>query len=754
MPTASIDPEHLTIPGTALGTVAYMSPEQARGELVDARTDLFSFGAVLYEMATGQRAFSGATTAVIFDGILHKAPTSPVQLNTALPVELERIISKALEKDPDLRYQHSSDLRSDLKRLKRDTSSGRSATGVALASVTGEQQATALPASGTETVREYPVRKRRRVAMGSVALLAAAVLAYLLRPALPPPRVLNWAQITTDGRPKIGLATDGARLYFSEVTPGYALRLLQIPVTGGEAAAIPTTLSSFKILDISPDHSGLLVGAGSPRDVAVAAKAASAPLLPALTTYSVPIVGGSARRLGAIEAYDAAYSPDGREIAYTRAHELYLANAEGTNVRQLVTVPGFPQSPRWSADGSRIRFTIVVGASYYSQLSAIWEIATDGSHLHPLVPGWNNPSSECCGVWTPDSKYYIFQSDKGGSTNLWAIREVGSLLRRVSHEPVQLTSGPLGAGNPLIGLNGRKLFVLTNQRRGELLRYDATSHSFVPYLGGISAAFLDFSKDGQWVAYVAYPQGTLWRSRLDGSETLQLTFPPMSVMLPRWSPDGKKIAFNGNLPGKPPENFIVSSEGGGPPEQIPTAPGEVGQIDPDWSLDGNSLMFAGAPPPIQTANATNAIHILDLRTHKVSTLRGSQGFIGVRRSSDGRYLLAIPDDFSGIAVYDVGLEKVRFLTRVPWAWPAWSHDGQYIYFLGVSPTPGARSPGPPGSILRVHVPDGKLEEVASPKDFRPAPGGGSWMGLAPDDSILLVRDGSTSDIYALDWVAP
>ena len=208
--------EHLTSPGSALGTVAYMSPEQVRGKELDARTDLFSCGVVLYEMCARVLPFRGETSALIFNAILERTPVPPVRLNPDVPSELERIINKSLEKDRDLRYQNANEMRADLKRLKRDTESGRVITG-----------------SGAQFPAQAQVApKQRRLAFASIvaglAIVALAVATLFLRSPLPPPQIAGTSQLTSDGIAKAALFTDGSRLYFNEISGDHLVDLAGI----------------------------------------------------------------------------------------------------------------------------------------------------------------------------------------------------------------------------------------------------------------------------------------------------------------------------------------------------------------------------------------------------------------------------------------------------------------------------------------------------------------------------------------------
>jgi Tol biopolymer transport system component len=294
---------------------------------------------------------------------------------------------------------------------------------------------------------------------------------------------------------------------------------------------------------------------------------------------------------------------------------------------------------------------------------------------------------------------------------------------------------------PLPSPDGKKLFVVGVQARGELVRYDARSHEFVPYLSGISAEHLDFSRDGEWIAYIAYPEGTLWRRKVDGSERLQLTFPPMQAVLPRWSPDGKQIAFMASLPGKPVKIYLVSAEGGSPQQLMP---GYRSEQDPSWSPDGNSLAFGGSWR--SEAKETLAVEILDLKTHQVSTPPGSRGHSAPLWSPDGRYIAAT-ENHGRLALFDSTAQNWMDLTSSCGFYKIWSRDGKHLYFDG----PCADERG----IFRVGIGDRKVERVASLKEFSQVYGtAGTWFGLAPDDSPLLLRSVSTQEVYAIDWEAP
>jgi len=304
----------------------------------------------------------------------------------------------------------------------------------------------------------------------------------------------------------------------------------------------------------------------------------------------------------------------------------------------------------------------------------------------------------------------------------------------------------LSIGAPAISNDGKQLYAVATERRGELSVYDGKSGKFVPYLGGVSACYVDFSRDGQWIAYVSYPEGTLWRSRIDGSEKMQLTSPPLAVINPRWSPDGKLIAFTDNSNGDRSQMnlgsvyrlYVVSADGGGPMLMLP---GEPGLEDPTWSPNGNSIAYAISA----WGNRPAEVRILDVQTQKSTKVPGSQAMWSSRWSPDGKYLVAIKDSSSTkLMIFSFASNTWEELASGEWfGWPCWSRDSQFVY----------ASDG--DSLVRVAISDHKKEQITSVQGLRTTAYfldrlNQGWFGLTLDGRPITTRDTGIQEIYAFD----
>ena len=535
------------------------------------------------------------------------------------------------------------------------------------------------------------------------------------------PRVLRFTRLTKDGQAKSGpLVTDGSRIYFNEVKPDGSILIAQVSVAGGETVPLSVAMSQPQLLDLSKDGTQFLVGDFKGQFMA-------RPL------WIQPVAGGSPRRVGAVLAWDAAFSPDGKTIIYSHSyddHAIYGVGLDGSLARELLTAEGLPLAFRFSPDAPVFRFAQL---DFSRDAMSIMEARRDGTGARKMFPG-------CCGEWTPDGRFFIFQDEVGGTPNLgrpnlWALPEGRSrALQEGGDKPIQLTSGPLDFDYPLPSKDGKGIFAIGSTLQSEIVRYDSRSGEFVPDLKGISAEGVSFSGDGQWVAYSSYPDGMLWRSRTDGSERLQLTFPPMRAGGPRWSPNGKRIVFDASIPGDPKNVYIVSRSGGSA-ERI--SPSSKTQVDAGWSPDGNSLVVGTVGDPAAP------ISIVDLRSGHVSALLGSNGLYSPRWSPDGRYIAGLTTIGFKLMLFDVSMQKWTQMTDRETSYPTWSHNGKYLYFRYSA------------GIGRLRPKDLKIESVTGLGTLgRPTAGGhGQWFGLAPDDSPICARDVSTQEIYALemDW---
>ncbi len=695
----------VTMAGVAMGTMGYISPEQLRGLGTDHRTDIFAFGAVLYEMVMGKRSFLKPTEADTISAILNEEPPLISELSPETPAALERIVRRCLEKDPERRFHSASDLAFALEALS----------------------APSLSAS-TSALHISKVARLQFlwIATALLTVIAAGALIYYLSQSPAVPRVANYVQLTRDGQPKSLIGTDGARLYLrlGGASSGNFTShgIAEMSINHGEPKKIEGIPATDMIpVDLSPDGSELLFVDGQ-----------GAPPEGPLRTF--PILGGTLRRVGDIVAETAAWSPNGTMLAYTNLGDLFMAKTDGTDSHKLLSVKGDIKNVSWSPDGGHLRFDSSETAGTLGQ-QLEWEVAADGSGLHRLLDGWHNPPNECCGKWTADGKYFLFQSN----SQIWALPKSAGFLR-AKPTPIQLTFSPMSLSKPLPSKDGKKLFVIGETYRGELMRYDSKAGQFAPFLDGISAEYVAFSKDGQWVAYVSYRDGILWRSKPDGSERLQLSYPPMYPLLPRWSPDGKKIIFfefavNTDTPAR---IYEVTPDGGSPRALLPEDHSQ--QLDPNWSPDGTKIVFAG-----ESNDPSSAIHILDLATHQISNLPGSESLYSPRWSPDGRYISAFSGDSKTLLLFDFQTQKWTNLAAGSLSWLNWSHDGQYVYVLDF---------GGKDAVVRIRVSDHKIEPVVDIKNFSATGRYGSCLSLAPDDSPLLLRDTGAQDVYSIDWQEP
>lgn len=541
----------------------------------------------------------------------------------------------------------------------------------------------------------------------------------------PAPRVTAITQVTHDGYRKENLLADDSQLFVTELPESNRV-IAKVQLPRSNRTVLPSPFASLQALDLSPDRSKLLISSRSASGEN--------------EFWTLPLAKGSPQRVGDLSGRDAAWSADGKLLVFANGASLYLANANGTEAHELYTAGGSVFAPRFSPDRKWIRFTV---SDAEQNTTALWEVERDGSNPRPLLSDWPYKTTACCGNWTADGQYYIFQASQALPNTSQIVTSLWALSADEAAAPAQITDGPMSFGNPSPSPDNKKIWAIGVQPAVEVVKYEEAKKKYVPLIPGLSATDVDFSADGKWISYVAIPEGTLWRSRADGSDRLQLTSNEERAALPRWSPDAKQIAFVSMKPGESWKLYLVSADGG-TPRLIVKENGS--QIDANWSADGQHLMFGDYSHDSGGIN----IRLLDLKTGKLTTIPGSQGLFSPRWSPDGRHIAALSPDNTVLMLFD-------FETQVWSTWlkesagsvsyPVWSSDSEYLYFDDL--VNGTEA------IRRVKVGGSAPEEVYELQTFERYPGAlGLWSGRAPDGSWMFVRDRSTQEVYQLSMELP
>jgi serine/threonine protein kinase/sugar lactone lactonase YvrE len=753
--TLAVEDDHLTSPGMALGTVAYMSPEQVRGKDLDARSDLFSFGAVLYEMCTGALPFRGDTTGVIFEGILNRAVLPPVRLNPEVPSELERIVGKALEKDRDLRYQHAADIHSDLKRLRRDTGSGTSARAASTASSSeriehqiAEHHTTQSPPSGTPAAASQPstpsveqsgfqrssgsvIAETASRNKGKVAGLVAAAILVLALAGYGifhlfvnhgPSALGKITQISHWHKPisQAILSPDGHTVAFTSYFQGYEQVFVML-TSGGDPLQLTSDEGSKYLDSFSADGTQIYyqreLGAGE-------------------EIWAMPTLGGTPRRL--LQGYDLRPSSDSKSLFYFHPH---------TN--DLI------QSPADGVGGKIILGAKELGVDLLGQL-----VFPDGGDLLLLgikdkdpqgtvrLYRWNIATRKATNIgelsgsprsvnWGDPGKTLLFHREVNGIINLWEY----SLDDKTY---TQLTSGPGPDYFAMKDPAGKGIFFVNGRESGYLSVYDPRTKTSTDIVEDL-ATQPTLSPDGKRVAYVTQPdvsRAELWVSDVDGKNKTRITASKDALSTGDWSPDSTQLTFT-NTVRDADENFVVNADGSHL-RQLPHSLGNSESIA--WTRTGKDLYITGNqhrqnPDPLQTWRLSPDGSSAELFSEGCGFAMDS--------SSDGKYLLMpmMYGDKLGIFELSVTDKKCTPLApNVVTFFPRISSDGKSVLY-----TLSTR-----GEVTLYRLPwlDGKvtgspLTVLKLPFAFAQRYGGNSYDIARDLSKIVYVRPGGQFDLYLL-----
>ena len=636
--TLGVDEEQLTSPGSTLGTVAYMSPEQVRGKELDARTDLFSFGAVLYEMATGKLAFRGETSGVMFKAILDGTPTSVARMNPELPAELERIINKAMEKDKDMRYQSAADMHSDLKRLRRDTDSGRlSGSGkAAIQEAVAAAETAARPAA--TGAPEAPAGNKKvwiGLAAGIVVLAGVGFAAYHFgagsKNAVGQQKITqisHWDKPMDQAR----LSPDGHTVAFSSPVGGVEQVFVML-ASGGEALQLTNDETDKFVSNFSADGTEIYYRRVFGRD----------------ESWSVPTLGGNPKRV--VTGFAVSPSTDGKSIYYTKATAKTIYRADRSGMGEEAVFALDPKS--WGI--SRImpfpdgKHLLVLTANGLSLVDVFRGHVVDLEKKSAEELGEIRADSEDV-TWAEPGKSILFGRTLNGLTNIWKMDLADKSL-------TQVTFGPGPDRSPMPDPAGKGIYIVNGKSTGYLTAYYTRTKQSLD-ISGENAAQPAISRNGKRLMYVTSPsrdRTELWVSDVDGNNKNRLA-QALSIGTGFWSPDDSRLAFFTEEPGKGEKIYLANPDGSGLQTLKWMNTATVQAVE--WSADQKSVFINGR----EQGAKSGAIWRESVEGSEPEKLTEECGFT-FDASPDGKYLLSLIASGDKIGIYSLSLAD-RTCTRL------------------------------------------------------------------------------------------